>query len=111
MIQNAQDFASNVFNFSISSNLTVSSDDSTVRIWEMNPEAKNSWTPKVIDFSSRGTPWQTSWSPCGDFLAVSCGEGAVSLWYRDMNSGDWVQKPKISDINQAAVKEAAVAHL
>jgi len=34
------------------------------------------------------TVWRVSWSVSGNVLAVSCGDGKVSLWKENLK-GDW----------------------
>jgi protein transport protein SEC13 len=44
-----------------------------------------------IDLKSEGfgdVVWRVSWSPCGNLLAVSCGDNKVTVWKENMD-GQW----------------------
>ena len=75
--------------------LATASQDRTVLIWTQDtpndpwkctpllPGAKPEDRTKFAD-----TVWRVSWSVSGNVLAVSCGDGKVSLWKENLK-GDW----------------------
>lgn len=90
---------------SLSPNLMLCSQDKTVVIWTKDtptsPWVKTTLDPSVSAVSapaSAGTPgvkgkfpdvvWRVSWSLAGNILAVSCGDGKVTLWKENLK-GSW----------------------
>lgn len=75
--------------------LATASQDRTVLVWTQN-EAQGPWTctplmpgTKAEDRSKfADTVWRVSWSISGNVLAVSCGDGKVSLWKENLK-GAW----------------------
>ncbi|KAG2002307.1 protein transporter SEC13 [Coprinopsis cinerea AmutBmut pab1-1] len=90
--------------------IATASQDKTVLIWTKDsPSAP--WVKTALDPSSAltsptaGTPspagkfpdvvWRVSWSLAGNLLAVSCGDGKVTLWKENLK-GNW---ECVSDMN------------
>jgi protein transport protein SEC13 len=77
----------------------VAVQDKTVLVWTKDsptaPWVKTALDPSVSAPPSAGaTPgkfpdvaWRTSWSLAGNVLAVSCGDGKVTLWKENLKSG------------------------
>jgi protein transport protein SEC13 len=73
--------------------------DKTVLVWTKDsptaPWVKTALDPSVSAAPSAGaTPgkfadvvWRASWSLAGNVLAVSCGDGKVTLWKENLKSG------------------------
>ena len=73
--------------------------DKTVLVWTKDsPTAQ--WVKTALDPSVSAAPsagatpgkfpdvvWRTSWSLAGNVLAVSCGDGKVTLWKENLKSG------------------------
>lgn len=75
--------------------LATASQDRTVIVWTQNgagaPWAKNVLQPKTDKDDPAKFPdtvWRVSWSISGNVLAVSCGDGKVSLWKENLK-GAW----------------------
>lgn len=75
--------------------LASASQDGTVLIWTQNG-AEAPWTKTALQPKSNpadpakfpDTVWRVSWSISGNVLAVSCGDGKVSLWKENLK-GAW----------------------
>lgn len=73
--------------------LASASQDRTVLIWTQDA-ASQEWSKVTLDPSSDGqgkfpnTVWKVSWSISGNVLAVSCGDGKISLWKENLK-GEW----------------------
>lgn len=69
--------------------IASASQDKTVRIWtSTNPSDMNSWQlAKVLEFGDQ-ICWRVSWSLSGNILAVSSGDGRVTLWRENLR-GEW----------------------
>ncbi|CAG0921128.1 unnamed protein product [Notodromas monacha] len=93
--------------------LASCSDDDQVKIWEASDPSHATWTCKTIDFKDKGTPWHVSWSLCGTLLAVSSGEGTVTLLKKSTDgSGEWFHISKSErDKMTAKSSSADVAHV
>ncbi len=86
--------------------IASASQDRTVLIWTKDSPTA-SWVKTVLDPStSTTTPaapagkfpdvvWRVSWSLAGNLLAVSCGDGKVTLWKENLK-GVW---ECVSDMN------------
>ncbi|KAF5319394.1 hypothetical protein D9619_008526 [Psilocybe cf. subviscida] len=89
--------------------IATASQDRTVLVWTREG-SKEGWTKTALDPSSTivspaGTTapagkfpdvvWRVSWSLAGNLLAVSCGDGKVTLWKENLK-GAW---ECISDMN------------
>ncbi|WFC94036.1 GTPase-activating protein S13 [Malassezia brasiliensis] len=75
--------------------LATASQDRTVVIWTQNapgaPWTKTVLQPKTDKEDPNKFPdtvWRVSWSVSGNVLAVSCGDGKVSLWKENLK-GAW----------------------
>ncbi|WFD29775.1 GTPase-activating protein S13 [Malassezia sp. CBS 17886] len=75
--------------------LATASQDRTVIIWTQNgangPWTKTALQPKTNPADPSKFPdtvWRVSWSVSGNVLAVSCGDGKVSLWKENLK-GTW----------------------
>ncbi|KAG6856206.1 hypothetical protein H0H87_006602 [Tephrocybe sp. NHM501043] len=103
--------------------IATASQDKTVLIWTKDSPT-SPWVKTALDPSSTITSptstaplpagkfpdvvWRVSWSLAGNLLAVSCGDGKVSLWKEnlkgiwecvsDMNIGDYAAQAVISTI-------------
>lgn len=71
-----------------------SQQDKTVLIWTKDTPT-GAWTKTALDPNpSSGnakfpdTVWRVSWSLAGNILAVSCGDGKVTLWKENLK-GTW----------------------
>lgn len=76
------------------------SEDGTVIVWSSNsPEDENS--PVVMQptlLNSFDAPvWRLSWSITGNILAVSSGDGDVTLW-KQMLDGEWKLMSSVDDV-------------
>ncbi|KAH9077905.1 vesicle budding-like protein [Lactarius deliciosus] len=79
--------------------IATASQDKTVLVWTKDtpsaPWAKTALDPSVSAAPSAGaTPgkfpdvvWRVSWSLAGNVLAVSCGDGKVTLWKENLKGG------------------------
>lgn len=69
--------------------IASASQDKTVRIWtSTNPSDASSWQlAKVLEFGDQ-VCWRVSWSLSGNILAVSSGDGRVTLWRENLR-GEW----------------------
>jgi len=78
--------------------LASCSQDRSVVIWsqEVTGKAKAEWKPTVLNVFD-DVVWRVSWSVTGNILAVSCGDGAVTLWKQNLDTGDWA---KISSVDE-----------
>lgn len=70
--------------------------DKTVLIWTKDSPT-GTWTKTALDPTTTGagsggkfpdTVWRVSWSLAGNILAVSCGDGKVTLWKENLK-GVW----------------------
>lgn len=72
--------------------------DKTVLIWTKDtptaPWVKTPLDPSALDGAAGGAAgkfpdvvWRVSWSLAGNVLAVSCGDGKVTLWKESLKSG------------------------
>jgi len=89
--------------------IATASQDKTVLIWTKetptSPWVKKALDPSSTIVSATGAPppagkfpdvvWRVSWSLAGNLLAVSCGDGKVTLWKENLK-GDW---ECVSDMN------------
>ncbi|KAF8346409.1 protein transporter SEC13 [Amanita rubescens] len=89
--------------------IATASQDKTVLIWTKDsptsPWAKTALDPSSTYTSTGGAPpppgkfpdvvWRVSWSLAGNLLAVSCGDGKVTLWKENLK-GIW---ECVSDMN------------
>jgi len=77
--------------------IATASQDKTVLIWTKDSPTA-SWVKTTLD-PSIGVPgatpgkfpdvvWRVSWSLAGNILAVSCGDGKVTLWKENLK-GVW----------------------
>lgn len=82
--------------------IVTCSQDKTVLVWKQSPNS-NSWTksplaspqdPSASHFSD--TVWRLSWSVGGNLLAVSCGDGTISLWRESPQGWELVSKSEQS---------------
>jgi len=82
--------------------IATASQDKTVMIWTKDTPT-SSWVKTALDPTSAGIPptsagatagkfpdvvWRVSWSLAGNLLAVSCGDGKVTLWKENLR-GVW----------------------
>ncbi|KZT55597.1 WD40 repeat-like protein [Calocera cornea HHB12733] len=80
--------------------IATASQDRTVLIWTQDTP-QSPWNKVALDPTGAGTPaadaspnkfpdvvWRVSWSLAGNILAVSCGDGKVSLWKENLK-GAW----------------------
>jgi len=76
--------------------IATASQDKTVLIWTKDTPT-GTWTKTALDPSPAGagsggkfpdTVWRVSWSLAGNILAVSCGDGKVTLWKENLK-GVW----------------------
>lgn len=76
--------------------IATASQDKTVLIWTRDGPS-GPWTKTPLDpgSTSGGSPgkfpdtvWRVSWSLAGNILAVSCGDGKVTLWKENLK-GTW----------------------
>jgi protein transport protein SEC13 len=82
--------------------IATASQDKTVVIWTKDGPLQP-WTKTALDPNPGGADsgrfpdavWRVSWSLAGNILAVSCGDGKVSLWKENL-SGIW---ECVSDMN------------
>jgi len=89
--------------------IATASQDKTVLIWKKDSPT-SPWTKTPLDPSSTivsptGVPapvgkfpdvvWRVAWSLAGNLLAVSCGDGKVTLWKENLK-GVW---ECVSDMN------------
>ncbi|OCH87118.1 vesicle budding-like protein [Obba rivulosa] len=76
--------------------IATASQDKTVLIWTKD-NANAPWAKTALD-PSAGVPgaapgkfpdvvWRVSWSLAGNILAVSCGDGRVTLWKENLKGG------------------------
>ncbi|KAI9860386.1 MAG: GTPase-activating protein S13 [Vezdaea acicularis] len=65
--------------------IASASQDKSVRIWTATPAAPNEWTSTVLNFEA--VVWRASWSLSGNVLAVSGGDGKVTLWKENLKGG------------------------
>lgn len=68
--------------------LASAGQDRTVRIWT---EEGGQWSQVLLDPGEGAFPdtvWTVSWSLSGNVLAVSCGDGKISLWKENLK-GTW----------------------
>lgn len=88
--------------------IATASQDKTVLIWTKDsptsPWVKTALDPSSDLTSAGGAPppgkfpdvvWRVSWSLAGNILAVSCGDGKVTLWKENLK-GNW---ECVSDMN------------
>lgn len=54
-----------------------------------------SWVSTPLDADFKDTVWRVSWSVSGTLLAVSCGDGQVSLW-KESDTNKWEQVGDVS---------------
>jgi protein transport protein SEC13 len=84
--------------------IATASQDRTVVVWTKDAPTA-SWNKTVLDPSAGGeggeagrfpdVVWRVSWSLAGNILAVSCGDGKVTLWKENLK-GVW---ECVSDMN------------
>jgi protein transport protein SEC13 len=85
--------------------IATASQDRTVCVWVRDAPG-GQWVRSVLDPSSSGEAsatggkfpdvvWRVSWSLAGNLLAVSCGDGKVTLWKENLR-GVW---ECVSDMN------------
>jgi len=80
--------------------IATASQDKTVNIWTKD-SLTAPWVKTTLDPSSASTSttpvstgkfpdvvWRVSWSLAGNILAVSCGDGKVTLWKENLR-GNW----------------------
>jgi protein transport protein SEC13 len=72
--------------------IATASQDKTVIVWTRDL-GEGGWTKNAIDGGSPGgkfpdVVWRVSWSLAGNILAVSCGDGKVTLWKENLK-GEW----------------------
>jgi len=76
--------------------IATASQDKTVLIWTKD-SPQGTWAKTALDPSPAGagtngkfpdTVWRVSWSLAGNILAVSCGDGKVTLWKENLK-GVW----------------------
>lgn len=73
--------------------IATASQDRTVLIWTKDG-ASEGWVKNHLDPSGVGSGkfadvvWRVSWSLAGNLLAVSCGDGKVTLWKENIK-GSW----------------------
>jgi len=71
--------------------IATASQDKTVCIWTKDSPTSQ-WAKTVLDGGSHNSRfpdvvWRVSWSLAGNILAVSCGDGKVSLWKETLKGG------------------------
>ncbi|KAH9974141.1 WD40 repeat-like protein [Lactifluus volemus] len=69
--------------------IATASQDKTVLVWTKDTPAA-SWVRAALDPSVSAAPdvvWRVSWSLAGNVLAVSCGDGKVTLWKENLKGG------------------------
>ncbi|KAF7315327.1 Transcription elongation factor SPT5 [Mycena indigotica] len=83
--------------------IATASQDRTVCVW-VKDAPNGQWTRSTLDPASAGEAaggkfpdvvWRVSWSLAGNLLAVSCGDGKVTLWKENLK-GVW---ECVSDMN------------
>ena len=78
--------------------IATASQDKTVLVWTKDapgaPWVKTALDPSALDGAAGGAPgkfpdvvWRVSWSLAGNVLAVSCGDGKVTLWKESLKGG------------------------
>ncbi|KAG8907505.1 GTPase-activating protein S13 [Tulasnella sp. 403] len=72
--------------------IATASQDKTVCIWTKDSPT-SPWAKNLLDGGSAGgrfpdVVWRVSWSLAGNILAVSCGDGKVTLWKENLK-GAW----------------------
>jgi len=73
------------------------SEDGSVIIWNKGA-GETTWMPKLLH-QFDAPVWRLSWSITGSVLAVSSGDGDVTLW-KQMLDGTW---DKVSTVEDASV--------
>lgn len=72
------------------------SEDGSVIVWEGSSEKDVVMEPKMLHRFDAPV-WRLSWSITGNILAVSSGDGDVTLW-KQMLDGDWKQISSVEDV-------------
>ncbi|KAJ7209511.1 WD40-repeat-containing domain protein [Mycena pura] len=91
--------------------IATASQDRTVCVW-VKDAPNGQWVRSVLDPASTGdgpatggkfpdVVWRVSWSLAGNLLAVSCGDGKVTLWKENLK-GVW---ECVSDMNTESVED------
>lgn len=60
--------------------IASASQDGVVYIWTQDILISDEWNYFKIDFAENEIIWRVSWSPEGNILAISSGDGNVTLW-------------------------------
>ena len=81
------------------------SEDGQVLVWELEPES-SVWRPTLVH-KFDGPVWRVSWSLTGYMLAVSSGDGDVSLWKAAMD-GTWMKMNTETTVPAAEAPNAAM---
>lgn len=79
------------------------SEDGSVLIWTKKRD-ETIWIPVLLNQFDNPV-WRLSWSLTGNILAVSSGDGDVTLWKRDL-SGDWNKVSTVEETEQATSSES-----
>lgn len=71
--------------------IASASQDKTVRIWSIAPGDDVSDASKWshVELSFECVVWRVSWNLSGNVLAVSGGDGKVSLWKEKVREAGW----------------------
>lgn len=64
--------------------------DGIVYIWSQNILTTDEWEYFKIPFEENEIIWRVSWSPEGNILAISSGDGNVTLWKESLDN-NWKQ--------------------
>jgi len=68
--------------------LATGTQEGKVVVWSQNINAGAGWKQKNVPKESNDIVWRVSWSITGSILAVSSGEGTVTLW-RESPDEEW----------------------
>jgi len=74
------------------------SEDGTVLIWTKKAE-DTIWIPVLLNQFDNPV-WRVSWSLTGNVLAVSAGDGDVTLWKKEMDTGLWSRVSTVEETKQ-----------
>ncbi|KAI8874479.1 WD40 repeat-like protein [Ramicandelaber brevisporus] len=78
--------------------LATCGQDRQVYIWSKDAGSnQKEWNPKPLKGEAfKDVVWRLSWSPSGNVLAVSSGDGTVSLWKESL-AGEWEEIAEIEN--------------
>jgi len=68
--------------------MATGTQDGKVTVWSQNTNVGIGWKPKTVPKETADIVWRVSWSITGSILAVSSGEGSVTLW-RETPEEEW----------------------